>query len=91
MVSPPAMAVYEHTPAGDVRRAVATNAFPVPGDAGKVAQAMIDCVEQSPAPLRLPLGSDTYTLVHGALEQRLAALEAGKELAFSVDKDPVRS
>lgn len=89
MISPPAMEVYEKTPVGDVRRAVATQAFPIPGDAGKVAQAMIDCVEQSPAPLRLPLGSDTYTLVRGALQQRLAALEADKEIALATDKEPV--
>lgn len=89
LVSPPTMNVYEKTPVGDVRRAVAAHAFPIPGDAGKVAQAMIDCVDRSPAPLRLPLGSDTYTLVRGALEQRQAALEADKEIALAADKEPV--
>ncbi len=91
MISPPIMDIYENTPVGDVRRAVATHAFPIPGDAVKVALAMIDSVEVEPAPLRLPLGSDTYNLVRGALQQRLAALEAQREIALSTDKNPVAS
>ena len=91
MISPPVMDVYEDTPVGDVRRAVASHAFPIPGDAVKVALAMIDSVEVEPAPLRLPLGSDTYNLVRGALQQRLAALEAQREIALSTDKNPVTS
>ncbi len=85
LVSPPAMDVYQNTPADDVRRAVATDAFPMPGDAVKVAQAMIDSVDQHPAPKRLPLGSDTYRLVRAALEERLAALDAQKDVALSAD------
>ncbi len=88
MVSPPSMEVYDKTPVGDVRRAVANNEFPMPGDPMKAAQAMIDCVDVSPAPLRLPLGSDTYTLVRGALEKRLAALESQKAIALAADKEP---
>ena len=91
MISPPVMDIYENTPVGDVRRALATHAFPIPGDAVKVALAMIDSVEVEPAPLRLPLGSDTYNLVRGALQQRLAALEAQREIALSTDKNPVAS
>ena len=91
MISPPVMDVYENTPVGDVRRAVANNAFPIPGDAVKVARAIIDSVDTEPAPLRLPLGSDTYTLVRGALQQRLAALEAQKHIALSADTDPIES
>ncbi len=87
MVRPPAMDAYEKTPVGDVRRAVAANAFPIPGDADKVVQSMIDSVEQHPAPLRLPLGSDTYNLVRGALQQRLAVLESQKEVALAADSN----
>ncbi len=86
MIRPPVMEVYENTPVGDVRRAFVGHSFPVPGDASKAAQAMIDSVDVSPAPLRLPLGSDTYTLVRGALQKRLAELEAQKGIAFSTDK-----
>jgi NAD(P)-dependent dehydrogenase (short-subunit alcohol dehydrogenase family) len=91
LVSPPIMDVYEKTPAGDVRRAVAANAFPMPGDAIKVVQAMIDSVDFRPAPKRLPLGSDTYTLVRAALVERLAALDAQKNIALAADVMPLTS
>ena len=52
MVSPPALAEYDKTPVGDLRRMVSANSFPLPGDAGKVVQAMIDSVARHPAPLR---------------------------------------
>ena len=42
MVRSPVMAAYEGTPAGDVRRAVVTGAFPIPGDAAKMARAIAD-------------------------------------------------
>ena len=89
MIRPPVMDVYEDTPVGDVRRAVANKAFPIPGDAVKVALAMINSVDVNPAPLRLPLGSDTYTLVRGALQQRLAALDASRDIALSADTNPL--
>ncbi len=89
MVRPEPTEVYENTPVGDVRRAVAANAFPVPGDAHKVAQAMIDSVDR-PATLRLALNSDTYTLIRGALQERLAALEGQKEIALATDVSPVK-
>ena len=88
MISPPAMDVYDQTPSGDVRRAIANNAFPMPGDPAKAAQSIIDSADRSPAPLRLQLGSDTYTLVRSALQDRLAALEAGKETALAADIAP---
>jgi hypothetical protein len=50
-----------------------------------MARAMIDSVEQTPAPKRLALGSDAYTMIHKALTERLAALEAQKAVAVSTD------
>ncbi len=50
-----------------------------------MAQAMINCVDAGTRPLRLPLGSDTYTLVQGALVKWLAALDAEKDGAYSTD------
>ncbi len=87
LVRPPAMAVYENTPAGDVRRAVASSTFPLPGDPVKMVQAMIDCVGRSPAPRRLLLGSGAYAQVRAALVDRLAALDAQREVALSTDVD----
>ena len=89
MVSPPAMVEYEQTPVGHLRRMVAENAFPLPGDPGKVVQAMIDSVAQHPAPLRLALGSDTYTLLRQAYAGRLQALEAQKSVALAADVHPI--
>lgn len=87
LVSPPAMAVYDDTPAGEIRRAVASGAFAAKGDAGKMAQAMIDCVERNPAPRRLTLGASAYGSVRAALVDRLAALDAQKDIALAMDVD----
>ena len=87
-VSPPPMTVYENTPTDEVRRAIASGAVSVPGDAMKVAQAIIDSVGVTPAPMRLALGSDTYTLIRAALGDRLAALDAQKDTALFTDTTP---
>ena len=87
LVSPPPMAVYDDTPAGEVRRAIAAKAFPTRGDVVKMVLAMIDSVEQCPAPKRMTLGADAYERVNAALRNRLAALESQKELAYSTDMD----
>ncbi len=87
LVSPPPMAAYEDTPAGEVRRAVASGAFPLPGDPVKMAQAMIDSVDRTPAPRRLTLGSGAYDRVHAGLSSRLAELEAQKDIALSTEMD----
>jgi NAD(P)-dependent dehydrogenase (short-subunit alcohol dehydrogenase family) len=87
LVSPPPMDVYENTPAGEMRRAFAAGTFIVKGDPIKMAQAMIDSVDRSPAPKRLALGSGTYTSIRAALVERLAALDSQKDIAFSTDID----
>lgn len=87
MVSPPPLAAYEHTPAGEMRRALAAGTFAIKGDAVRTVQAMIDSVDQSPAPRRLTLGSVAYDHVHAALTGRLAALEAQRDLVYSADFD----
>ena len=81
------MAVYENTPAGEMRRAIAAGAFPVRGDAAKMVQAMIDSADRSPAPKRLALGSGAYNSIRAALVERLAALDDQKEIALSTDID----
>jgi hypothetical protein len=53
----------------------------------KMMQAVIDSVDLREAPKRLVLGSDAYNGIHAVLTQRLAALEAQKEVAFSTDAE----
>ena len=83
MVTAPEMDVYENTPAGDTRRAIAQGTFPITGDVNKTVQAMVDCVEVSPASRRLALGKDAYEDMRAALVARLAELDAQKDLALS--------
>ena len=87
LVSPPPMAVYDDTPAGEVRRAVASGAFRITGDVVKMAQAMIDSTERSPAPRRLAMGATAYASIRAALVGRLAALDAQKDIALSTEID----
>jgi hypothetical protein len=81
------MGIYENTPAGEMRRAFAAGTFFVKGDPIKMAQAMIDSVDRSPAPKRLALGSGTYTSIRAALVERLATLDSQKDIALSTDID----
>jgi NAD(P)-dependent dehydrogenase (short-subunit alcohol dehydrogenase family) len=80
----PAMAEYQNTPAGAVRRALDTGEFALPNDPQRIAEAIIDVVDTGATPLRLPLGSDTYDDVRASLAARLAEHEAHRESAFSV-------
>lgn len=80
-----AMDVYAETPVGQIRAFFGSGTYQSPGDAGKVASAIIASAEQTPPPLRLALGSDAYGAMHRALSERLAELEGQKELAASTD------
>jgi hypothetical protein len=79
------IAAYEEAPVGARRRVRAAGQYKPVGDAAKMASATIASVDQEPAPKRLTLGSDAYTPMQKALTERLAALEAQKDLAFSTD------
>ena len=79
------MDVYTDTPAGMTRRILQDTSRLANGDPAKMVKIMIDSVDQNPAPKRIALGSDAYTMIHKALTDRLAALEAQKDLAFSTD------
>jgi NAD(P)-dependent dehydrogenase (short-subunit alcohol dehydrogenase family) len=82
--------VYAGTPVGQVRQYVeGTDSITAaaPGDPQKIADAILASVEVKPAPRRVTLGSDAYTIVHAALTGRLEALEADRDLAFSTDVD----
>ena len=85
LITAPLLAAYEHTPAGDVRRGVASGAFPVKGNPDRTVQAMIDSADLNPAPLRLALGRDAYTDMRASLAARLAALDAQKDIALATE------
>lgn len=87
LVTPPLMAVYDNTPAGEIRRAVLNDAFALRGDPQKMVDAMIASVDVRPAPRRLTLGSGAYERVRAALIERLAVLDAQKDIALSTDYD----
>jgi NAD(P)-dependent dehydrogenase (short-subunit alcohol dehydrogenase family) len=80
-----ALAEYANTPAGAARGRIAGGAYLPPGDPAKMVRAIIASIDEEKAPKRLVLGSDAYTMIHEALTERLAALEAQKSLAFSTD------
>ncbi|WP_411344468.1 SDR family oxidoreductase [Paenibacillus sp. WLX1005] len=61
----------------------------VVGDPAKMAEQIMQAVDRGNGPLRLALGSDAYEYTRKALLDRLEALEAQKELAFSTDADDV--
>ncbi|HBK47662.1 MAG TPA: short chain dehydrogenase [Xanthomonadaceae bacterium] len=87
IVRPAAPAAYDGTPADEVRRSIDSGAFVVTGDAGKVVDRMIEMIDEGAAPLRLTLGASAFDGIHAALRQRLAALEAQKDIAYSVELD----
>lgn len=76
---------YEHTPAGDVRRAIASGAFAIKGHAGNTTDAIFAAATSTRPPLRLALGSNAYASISQALAQRLAALHAQKAVALGAD------
>jgi NAD(P)-dependent dehydrogenase (short-subunit alcohol dehydrogenase family) len=80
----PELEAYANNPA--IRRGD-TRLEDMPGDQAKVVAAMIDVAEVADPPRRLLLGSDAYILVHAALADRLAAVEAQQEMAYSTDAD----
>ena len=84
IVSPPALAAYDGTPVGEVRRMVAGRAFSFSEPQG-IVRAMIDSVDQSPAPRRLVMGNGAYSRVRAALVDRLSALDAQKDIALAAD------
>ncbi|RKT20857.1 short-subunit dehydrogenase [Paraburkholderia sp. RAU2J] len=79
------MPEYDDTPAGEVRRAIASNSFAIRGDAGRTIAAMIVVADSAHPPLRLTLGGSAYESISAALAERLRMLEAQKDIAFSAD------
>ncbi|MGK5685088.1 SDR family oxidoreductase [Actinoplanes sp. URMC 104] len=80
----PVMPEYDRTPAGDTRRGLADGSFRVTNDPAAIAAAMIASADGDEAPLRLPLGDDTYRDVRASYVRRLERLDASREVALSV-------
>jgi NAD(P)-dependent dehydrogenase (short-subunit alcohol dehydrogenase family) len=76
---------YDASPAIHARRMIEAGTSVPVGDPAKMVAHMIASVDQEPAPRRLALGSDAWQTMHKGLSERLAALEAQKDLAFSTD------
>ena len=76
---------YKGTPAAMVHTMIKDTSRLPPGDPAQMAKAIIGSVDQTPAPKRIALGSDAYGAIHKALTDRLSALEAQREVAFSTD------
>jgi hypothetical protein len=82
------MSAYEDTPVGELRTRMAAGRFAAKtGDPDKVTQAMIDAVDREPPGRRITLGSTAYDHIETVLADKLAALRAQKELAYSVDAE----
>ncbi|MFF2089374.1 SDR family oxidoreductase [Paenibacillus sp. NPDC058174] len=76
---------YEISPANMTRQFIEGAPSLSLGDPVKMAKAMIDSVDQQPAPKRLVLGSDSYRAIHKALTERLAELELQKDTSAATD------
>lgn len=87
LVRPEPMQVYDGTPAGEVRRAIDSGAFAIRGDAGKMADAMLDIAARDTLPVRLALGSGSYASIRAALAGRIAELDAQKDITLAMDED----
>ena len=81
----PKIDAYNVSSASMARRMIEEGTSVPIGDPAKMVGIMIASIDQNPAPKRIALGSDSYTVMQRQLSERLAALEAQKELAFSTD------
>ena len=81
---------YAATPIAHVYKMMKEATVQPIGDPSKMVSLMIASVDQVPAPKRLALGSDAYTVMHKTLSARLADLESQRDLAFSTDFPPTQ-
>lgn len=85
-----ALPEYRGTPARSFERMLDPANGLAPGDPARMATAIIDSVEQNPAPLRMVLGSQALDSTITTLEKRTADFKAQKDLAASTDFPPGR-
>jgi NAD(P)-dependent dehydrogenase (short-subunit alcohol dehydrogenase family) len=91
------IAAYQDGILGQIRGMLADDVDPdivrvaAPGDPAKIAAAIADSVEISPAPRRIVLGGNAYEQITSALRQQLADLQAQRDLAYRTDADDISS
>jgi|TARA_R110001606_G_scaffold354735_3_gene505460 hypothetical protein len=83
------MPIYEDSPAGELRRALASGDLAIKGDAGNTVKAIIKVADMTAPPLRLTLGSTAYESISHALKERSESLETYKDMALSADRKEV--
>ena len=76
---------YKNTPAAFVHTMIKDTSRPALGDPEKIAAKIIASVDQQPAPTRLVMGSDSFGMIHKALSERLALVEAQRGEAGSTN------
>lgn len=81
----PGLDAYDGTPAAGIRAVIEAGTAVSPGDPAKMAAIIIDSADQSPAPSRIVLGSDSFGIIRKALADRLAVVEAQQETTASTD------
>ena len=85
IVQPDPIAAYDRTPAHDLKEAAFGGGWVIKGDPARMVDAMIAASDAPQMPFRLLLGSDAYAGVRAALTERLAVLEAGKDVTLAAD------
>jgi NAD(P)-dependent dehydrogenase (short-subunit alcohol dehydrogenase family) len=87
LVAPEPMAVYDDTPAGELRRLLASGGFPLRGNPEKMVDSMIETIDATVMPRRLTLGGDAYAHIDAGLSARLDELRAQRAVAYAADDD----
>lgn len=85
LVSPEPMAIYDDTPAGELRRGIASGAFALRGNPEKMVDAMIETIDAAVMPRRLTLGGDAFAHIETGLSARLQELRAQRDVAYASD------
>jgi NAD(P)-dependent dehydrogenase (short-subunit alcohol dehydrogenase family) len=81
----PRLEAYDGTPAAAIRAIIEERAAVPPGDPAKMAAVIIGSAGRDPAPSRIVLGTDSFTIISQALADRLAVIQAQRELAAATD------
>jgi hypothetical protein len=76
---------YKHTPIATMHSRLSDPNFIANGNPVKMVKLMITCIDRRPVPQRLVLGPEPYAILQQALSERLAVVEAQKDVSRSTD------